>query len=97
MEESIVALIFDSISKLAELYPEAGWVALVATIILTLCGIASVATIWLPAPKETAGWYYTLYKWLHALAAHYQQNKGAKADGSTVEVKAAVSRVMDKR
>ena len=97
MEESIVAFIFDSISKLAELYPEAGWVALIATILLTLCGIASVATIWLPAPKETSGWYYTLYKWLHALAAHYSQNKCARADGATPEVKAAVSRVMDKR
>lgn len=97
MEESIVAFIFDSISKLAELYPEASWVALIATILLTLCGIASVATIWMPAPTETSGWYYTLYKWLHALAAHYSQNSGAKADGSTVEVKSAVSRVMDKR
>lgn len=97
MEESIVAFIFDSISKLAELYPEASWVALIATILLTLCGIASVATIWMPAPKETSGWYYTLYKWLHALAAHYSQNSGAKADGAAPEVKAAVSKVMDKR
>lgn len=97
MEESIVAFIFDSISKLAELYPEASWIALVATIMLTLCGIASVATIWMPVPKETSGWYYTMYKWLHALAAHYSQNKGAKADGATPEVKAAVRKVMDKR
>lgn len=97
MEESIVAFIFDSISKLAELYPEASWAALIGTILLTLCGISSVATIWMPAPKETSGWYYTLYKWLHALAAHYQQNKGAKADGAAPEVKAAVSKVMDKR
>lgn len=97
MEESAISFIFDSIAKLSELYPEAGWVALIAAILLTLCGIASVATIWMPAPTETSGWYYTLYKWLHVLAAHYKQNKGAKADGSTVEVKAAVSRVMDKR
>lgn len=97
MEDSVISFIFDSIAKLAELYPEAGWIALVATIMLTLCGIASVATIWMPAPTETSGWYYTLYKWLHALAAHYKQNSGAKADGSTAEVKNAVSRVMEKR
>lgn len=97
MEESIISFIFDGVSKLVELYPESGWVALVATVLLTLCGVASVITIWLPAPTETSGWYYTLYKWLHSLAAHYSQNKGAKADGSTAEVKAAVSKVMDKR
>ena len=97
MEESIVAFIFDSIAKLAELYPEAGWIALVATIMLTLCGVASVATIWMPVPTETSGWYYTMYKWLHALAAHYKQNKGAKADGSTYEVKHAVRQVMGNR
>lgn len=97
MENSVISFIFDSLAQLSELYPEASWVALVATVLLTICGVASVATIWMPAPTETSGWYYTLYKWLHALAAHYQQNKGAKADGSTAEVKNAVSRVMDKK
>ena len=96
MEESIVSFILDGVSKLIELYPETGWAAIVATALLTLCGVASVITIWLPAPANKSGWYYTLYKWLHALAAHYAQNKGAKADGSTAEVKASVSKVMDK-
>lgn len=97
MENSVISFIFDSLAQLSELYPEASWVAFVATVLLTVCGVASVATVWLPAPTEASGWYYTLYKWLHALAAHYSQNSGAKADGSTVEVKAAVSRVMDKK
>lgn len=97
MENSAISFIFDSLAQLSELYPEASWATLIVTVMLTICGVASVATVWLPAPTEASGWYYTLYKWMHALAAHYSQNSGAKADGSTDEVKAAVSKVMDKK
>lgn len=96
MEESIISLVFSTLSNLVDSYPDAGWAVVVTTVLLTVCGLASVATMWMPVPTETTGWYHMLYSWLHALAAHYNQNVGAKADGSASEVKAAVRKVMDK-
>ena len=50
----------------------------------------------MPVPKETAGVYAVFYRWTHALAAHFGQNKGAVADGKSETVKAEVKAVTGK-
>ena len=50
----------------------------------------------MPVPKEPAGLYAAVYRWAHALAAHFGQNKGAVADGKSETVKAEVKAVTGK-
>lgn len=55
-----------------------------------------MATIWMPAPAETAGVYAVIYRWVHALALHFGQNRGAVADGKSETVQAEVRAVTGK-
>ena len=96
MEETIIALVFQVLQSLAFQYPEASWIGLVLAVLLSLCGIAAVATMWIPVPEKTTGGYAAFYRFVHGLAAHFIQNKGAKADGNSVEVKQAVKNVTGK-
>ena len=81
MEQTVIDFIFSTLAGLAAQYPEASW---------------TVATVWLPVPKETTGLYAAVYRWAHALAAHFGQNKGAVADGRSETVKAEVKAVTGK-
>lgn len=56
----------------------------------------AVATVWMPVPKETAGPYAAVYRWAHAFAAHFGQNRGAVADGRSETVQAEVKAVTGK-
>ena len=49
-----------------------------------------------PVPKEQTGLYAAFYRWTHALAAHFGQNRGAVADGKSETVKAEVKAVTGK-
>ena len=93
MEETVVDFLISTIQSLAAQYPDATWIGIVLGVLLSLCGVAAIATMWMPAPSQTTGAYAAIYRWVHALAAHFAQNKGAKADGNSVEVKQAVKRV----
>lgn len=96
MEETVVDFLISTIQSLAAQYPDATWIGIVLGVLLSLCGVAAIATMWMPAPSETTGVYATVYRWVHALAGHFAQNKGAKADGNSVEVKQAVKQVTGK-
>ena len=63
---------------------------------MTVCGLCSVASIWMPVPKEATGFYAAMYRWVHALALHFGQNKGALADGKSETVRAEVKAVTGK-
>ena len=96
MEETIVDFLISTIQSLAEQYPDATWVGVLLGVLLSICGVAAVATMWMPAPTESTGVYPTLYRWVHALAGHFAQNKGALADAKTAEVQQAVKAVTGK-
>ena len=53
-------------------------------------------TVWMPVPKGTAGPYAAVYRWAHAFAAHFGQNRGAVADGRSETVQAEVKAVTGK-
>lgn len=96
MEETIVDFLISTIQSLAEQYPDATWIGVVLGVILSICGVAAVVTMWLPAPSQTTGVYAAVYRWVHALAGHFAQNKGALADAKSTEVQQAVKAVTGK-
>lgn len=88
METAVIEFLFSALAQLAAQYPDAAWLAVALSAVMTVCGLCAVATVWMPVPKETAGLYAVFYRWAHALAAHFGQNKGAVADGKSETVKA---------
>ena len=96
MEESIIEFVLTTIQNLAAQYPDATWISIGMGVLLSICGVAAIATMWMPAPTQTTGAYAVIYRLVHALAAHFAQNKGAKADGSDPAVKSAVRQVTGK-
>ena len=96
MEESIISFVISTLQDLETQCPDTAWIGIVLAVVLSICGVAAVVTMWLPAPSETSGWYATLYRWLHALAGQFVQNRGAVADAKSSEVKKAVKAVTGK-
>lgn len=90
MEETVIAFVLSTLQELSAQYPDAAWISVVLGVIFSVCGVAAVVTMWLPVPSQTAGAYAVFYRWLHALAGHFAQNRGAQADGGSPEVKQAV-------
>ena len=96
MEATVIDFILSTLMGLSAQYPHAAWLAVAVSVLMTVCGLCAVATAWMPVPKETAGLYAVFYRWAHALAAHFGQNKGAVADGKSETVKAEVKAVTGK-
>lgn len=96
MEETIVDFLISTIQSLATQYPDVTWIGVVLGVILSICGVAAVVTMWLPAPSKTTGAYAVFYRFAHALAGHFSQNKGAVADANSTEVQSAVKQVTGK-
>ena len=96
MEETVVDFLISTIQGLADQYPDATWIGVVLGVMLSICGVAAVATMWMPAPSQTTGVYAAVYRWVHALAGHFAQNKGALADAKSAEVQSAVQQVTGK-
>ena len=87
METAVIDFLFSALAQLAAQYPDAAWLAV---------GLCAVATVWMPVPKGTAGPYAAVYRWAHAFAAHFGQNRGAVADGRSETVQAEVKAVTGK-
>ena len=83
MEESIISFVITTLQEISAQYHDTAWISVVLAVVLSICGVAAVVTMWLPVPSETSGWYATLYRWMHALAGHFAQNKGAVADAKS--------------
>ena len=96
MENTVIDFLISTIQSLAQQYPDATWIGVVLGVILSVCGVAAVVTMWLPAPSESSGVYAAVYRWVHALAGHFVQNKGALADAKAPEVQQAVKQVTGK-
>lgn len=96
MENTVIDFLISTIQSLAQQYPDATWIGVVLGVILSVCGVAAVVTMWLPVPSQTTGVYAVFYKWMHALAGHFSQNKGAVADGKSPAVQTAVKQVTGK-
>ena len=96
MEMAVIDFLFSALAQLAAQYPDAAWLAVALSVVMTVCGLCAVATVWMPVPKEPTGLYAVFYRWAHALAAHFGQNKGAVADGKSETVKAEVKAVTGK-
>lgn len=96
MEQTVIDFIFSTLAQLSAQYPDTKWIAVALGVLMTVCGLCSVASIWMPVPKETTGFYAAAYRWVHALALHFGQNKGALADGKSETVRAEVKAVTGK-
>lgn len=96
MENTVIDFLISTIQSLADQYPDATWIGVVLGVMLSICGVAAVATMWMPAPSQTTGVYAAVYRWVHALAGHFAQNKGALADAKSTEVQQAVKQVTGK-
>lgn len=96
METAVIDFLFSALAQLAAQYPDAAWLVTALSVVMTVCGLCAVATVWMPVPKEPTGLYAVFYRWVHALAAHFGQNKGAVADGKSETVKAEVKAVTGK-
>ena len=96
MEATVIDFNLSTLMSLSAQYPDAAWLVTALSVVMTVCGLCAVATVWMPVPKETAGLYAVFYRWAHALAAHFGQNKGAVADGKSETVKAEVKAVTGK-
>ena len=96
METAVIEFLFSALAQLAAQYPDAAWLVTALSVVMTVCGLCAVATVWMPVPKELTGLYAAFYRWTHALAAHFGQNRGAVADGKSETVKAEVKAVTGK-
>ena len=76
METAVIEFLFSALAQLAAQYPDAAWLAVALSAVMTVCGLCAVATVWMPVPKGTAGPYAAVYRWAHAFAAHFGQNRG---------------------
>ena len=96
MEQTVIDFIFSTLTSLAAQYPDAKWLAVALGVVMTVCGLCSVATVWMPVPNHTTGAYASVYRWVHALALHFGQNKGAVADAKSPAVQSEVKSVIGK-
>lgn len=96
MEATVIDFILSTLMSLSAQYPDAAWLVTTLSVLMTVCGLCAVATAWMPVPKETAGLYAAVYRWAHAFAAHFGQNRGAVADGRSETVQAEVKAVTEK-
>ena len=96
MEATVIDFIFSTLMSLSAQYPDAAWLVTALSVVMIVCGLCAVATVWMPVPKGTAGPYAAVYRWAHAFAAHFGQNRGAVADGRSETVQAEVKAVTGK-
>ena len=88
METAVIDFLFSALAQLAAQYPDAAWLAVALSAVMTVCGLCAVATVWMPVPKETAGPYAAVSCGAHGCAAHFGQTRRAVADGRSETVQA---------
>ena len=96
MEATVIDFILATLAQLSAQYPDAAWIVTALSVVMTVCGLCAVVTVWMPVPKETTGAYAAVYRWVHAFAAHFGQNKGAVADVKSPAVQSEVKAVTGK-
>ena len=96
MEATVIDFILSTLMSLSAQYPEAAWIITALSVLMTVCGLCAVATVWMPVPKETTGAYAAVYRRVQAFAAQFGQNKGSVADRKTPDVQSEVKAVTGK-
>lgn len=67
MEATVIDFILSTLMGLSAQYPDAAWLVTALSVVMTVCGLCAVATVWMPVPKEPTGLYAVFYRWAHAL------------------------------
>ena len=62
MEATVIDFILSTLMGLSAQYPDAAWLVTALSVVMTVCGLCAVATVWMPVPKETAGVYAVFYR-----------------------------------
>ena len=68
MEATVIDFILSTLMSFSAQYPDAAWLVTALSVVMTVCGLCAVATVWMPVPKEPAGLYAVFYRWAHALS-----------------------------
>ena len=55
MEDTVIDFVLSTLQELAAQYPDAAWISLVLGVLFSVCGLAAVVTMWLPAPSQASG------------------------------------------
>ena len=63
MEATVIDFIFSTLMSLSAQYPDAAWLVTALSVVMTVCGLCAVATVWMPVPKEPTGLYAVFYRW----------------------------------
>lgn len=63
MEATVIDFILSTLMSLSAQYPDAAWLVTALSVVMTVCGLCAVATVWMPVPKEPAGLYAAVYRW----------------------------------
>ena len=78
MESAVIDFLFSALAQLAAQYPDAAWLAVALSAVMTVCGLCAVATVWMPVPKETAGLYAAVYRLGPCLCRAFRAEPGAR-------------------
>ena len=54
MEATVIDFILSTLMGLSAQYPDAAWLVTALSVVMTVCGLCAVATVWMPVPKERA-------------------------------------------
>ena len=60
MEATVIDFILSTLMGLSAQYPDAAWLVTALSVVMTVCGLCAVATVWMPVPKELTGLYARL-------------------------------------
>ena len=55
MEATVIDFILSTLMGLSAQYPDAAWLVTALSVVMTVCGLCAVATVWMPVPKEPTG------------------------------------------
>ena len=50
MEMAVIDFLFSALAQLAAQYPDAAWLAVALSAVMTVCGLCAVATVWTAGP-----------------------------------------------
>lgn len=96
MEATVIDFIFSTLMSLSAQYPDAAWLAVALSVVMTVCGLCAVATVWMPVPKETAGALCRLLPLGPCPCRALRAEQGRRGDRKTETVKAEVKAVTGK-
>ena len=94
METAVIDFLFSALAQLAAQYPDAAWLAVALSAVMTVCGLCAVATVWMPVPKETAGPYAAVYRWAQRLCRAFRAEPG-RGGGRQIRNRAGRSQSRD--